>query len=147
VNSGTATGGIKTLYLWFVCDQYYGDGLTAAEFNISGPPGSIFAFTPMNGFLNAGGAINLLLATACNHGPVVAGNWLVLDVPGEFCIVPSTNLMNIGVDCNPNPSLWGNNTIGFNNSGAYPSCAPLYPLCAVVNLEPQSWGKVKAMYR
>jgi hypothetical protein len=83
VNTGTATGGVNTLYLWFVCSGL-SNGLTAAEFNISGPPSSIFAFTPMNGFLNAGGTTNLLLATPCTLGSVVAGNWVILSLPGEY---------------------------------------------------------------
>jgi hypothetical protein len=140
VNSGTPTGGIMNLYLWLQCAL--DGGAAAAEFAVAGPVGSVLAFTPMNGFLNAGGATNLLLATACNAGPVVAGNWLCLSLPGTFCLVPSANNKNVTVDC-VGFVEHTNRTVGFGN-GVTATCFEF--LCIVDYAEPASWGKVKALF-
>ncbi|MGQ0721314.1 MAG: hypothetical protein ACT4PE_07035, partial [Candidatus Eiseniibacteriota bacterium] len=75
--------GIQTLYLWLV-DQCYPDassGLAAAQLRLvsNNAPSSwaILAFTAMNGFLNAGNATDLLLASPCTTAPVVAGSVLI----------------------------------------------------------------------
>jgi hypothetical protein len=143
VNTGLPTGGIVTLFLWLQCAP--DGGAAAAEFDIQGPAGAVLAFTAMNGFLNAGGALNLLLATPCNAGPVIAGNWLCLSLPGDFCLRPSAaNAKNVSVDC----VLFGehtNATIGFGNSGAPANCVEI--LCPTDAVEESSWGEIKGLYR
>jgi hypothetical protein len=96
VNTGLPTGGVLNPHLWLVCAPE--GGAAAFEAGISGPAGSVLAFNVMNGLLNAGTATNNLLATLCNAGPVVAGFWLCLSVPGEFCLVPCVNGKNVSVD-------------------------------------------------
>ncbi|MGQ0721632.1 MAG: hypothetical protein ACT4PE_08680 [Candidatus Eiseniibacteriota bacterium] len=140
MNVGEPTGGIMTLYLWLWCAL--DGGASAAEFDIAGPAGSVLAFTPINGFLNAGGTTNLLLATPCNAGPVVAGSWLCLSLPGEFCLVPSVNGKNVSVDCivfaeHPNQQT------GFAN-GVSPTCVSI---CDWSDTESASWGRVKSLFR
>jgi hypothetical protein len=143
VNSGVPTGGIATLYLWLQCTSP-GDGVAAAEFDMQGPAGAVLAFTAMNGFLNAGGVTNLLLATACTSGPIVAGNWLCLSLPGNFCLRPSAaNAKNVSVDC-VNFQEWPNGTIGFAN-GVAQICADV--LCPPISVETRSWGQIKGLYQ
>ena len=91
-NSGTFTAGILTLYLHYYCTND-GNGLASAEFDIQSTSAAnlVLAFTALNGFLNAGGATNLLLAVGgCPYGPVAAGNFLIsANAPGQYCLVPS----------------------------------------------------------
>jgi hypothetical protein len=140
-NNALPTFGIFNLYLWLHCAEP--GGVAAAEFDIQGPVSAVLAFTAMNGFLNAGGATNLLLATPCNAGPVVAGSWLCLSLPGEFCLVPSVNGKNVGVDCVVFAEHV-NSVNGFVNGEAWPSC---YDPCLLDYVEPASWGRVKSLFR
>jgi hypothetical protein len=141
VNTGLPTGGILNLYLWLQCAP--DGGAAAFEAGISGPAGAVLAFNVLNGFLNAGNATNLLLATPCNSGPVTAGSWLCLSLPGEFCLVPSTGGKNVSVDCVVFAEH-NNGSIGFGNSGAPALCAET--LCATA-VEESSWGEIKGLYR
>ena len=144
-NTGAApTGGVLNIYVWLACAP--ADGLSAAEFDVSGPGGAPLAFTALNGFLNAGGAANLLLATPCTNGPVAAGFALVIDaVPGDYCIVPSAaNGKAVGVDCT-NFLETTISSVGYNNSGGMAACAEA--LCPPVSVEDSSWGSVKSLYR
>ncbi|MEZ5066618.1 MAG: hypothetical protein R3B81_17950 [bacterium] len=79
VNSGTLPDIVSNLYLWLHCATF--DGMSAAEFQVE-TDGSVFlpvAFTPQNGFLNAGTVTHILVAVGgCPSGPVVAGMWTVL---------------------------------------------------------------------
>ena len=79
VNSGTLPEVVTSLYLWLHCTA--GGGMAAAEFQIE-MDDSVFlpvAFTPQNGFLNAGTVTHILVAVGgCPTGPVVAGTWTVL---------------------------------------------------------------------
>jgi len=76
-NAGELGGPFATLYLWVVCAGI--DALSAAGIALHGDL-QVLAFTPHNGFLNAGTADELLLAVGgCPYGPLVAGEILVAD--------------------------------------------------------------------
>ena len=147
-NIGAApTQGLLTLYLWLDCSLGSAQGMSAAEFDLVAPAGSsILGFTPMNGFLNAGGPTNLLLATPCTVGPVTAGSLQVLDLgAGDYCIVSSAeNGKNVSVDCSQFLE-WDNDTVGYGNNGTL-GCVTLSINCEV-STEDSSWGSVKALYR
>ena len=103
-NETTFSGPVDTGYLWFLCDASPQDpGLSAVQFSLAStnPVNTIAAFTPMNGFLNAGDPVNLLLAVGgCPTGPILAGSILVLvDGPGSICIEPPPGDEIIQVNC------------------------------------------------
>jgi hypothetical protein len=123
------------------------DGASAAEFDVSSsnPANIVLAFTALNGFLNAGGATNLLLATPCTNGPVVAGQLIVSsNAPGEYCLVPSGNGKKVTVDCTVFLE-WQNTSAGFSNVGSLPTCTEV--LCFVDSVVEESWSRVKSLYR
>jgi hypothetical protein len=139
-NSVTATPGIVTYYLWYVCADFQRQGMAAAEFDIVPSAGIIhLATTPVNGFLNAGGTPNLLLAVeGCPPGPVVAAELLtfVNPIAGSLCIAPSgANDRKDVVDCDPaNPQIWPFAWIGLET-------------LAPVSVDSESFSEVKARYR
>lgn len=146
VNTGSVTGAPLALYLWLQCAQPA--GMSAAEFDFQTPPGVLnFGFTAQNGFLNAGGNSNLLLAVGgCPTGPVSAGVWNVFNTAaGTYCLVNSAaNGIRVTVDCDPiNPQGWPIGAKGFAVDGAS-SCDE--SLC-IISVEPTSWGEVKSLYR
>jgi len=148
VNTGTPTGGVGTFYLWFNCND--GDGMSAAEFDMVVTGISPLAFTPMNGFLNAGTFPALLLAVGgCPNGPLVAGSILVLDLPGNIAFAPSAANGILGtVDCvTPVPNLWPMEWRGYDNTGAPAPESKPGDLCEVVSVEDGSWGSIKSLYR
>lgn len=144
------------LFLWLMCDNFPdgsgGGGMSAAEFDIvelTGTSGATpSAFGTQNGFLNAGGVTDLLLAVgACPMGAVLAGQFslgpdnFVPDV--ELCIVNSAaNNRNLTVDCLTGLGVT-NATIGFRKTAA-PSC--IDQLCPVP-VHSRSWGEIKGLYR
>ncbi|MGH2570851.1 MAG: hypothetical protein ACRDGR_06475 [bacterium] len=143
-NTGTATSSVTSLYLWFYCSG--SEGMAAAEFDIEASGISHLATTTMNGFLNAGGTSNLLLAVGgCPEGPVLAANLLVLDAPGTLCLVPSAaNGVRGTVDCDElRPSLWNVDWIGYSSRG---DACRVGVLCDSP-LESQAWSQVKSRYR
>ena len=135
VHKVAATGGLATYYLWFYCVGFT-QGLSAAEFDVVASGPIHVATIPVNGFLNAGGVTNLLLAVGgCPSGPVVAANLLVIDNPGSLCLAPSAqNGVKGAVDCTTVPQLWPIEWIGVE----------ILPTTAV---ESESWGEVKQRYR
>ncbi len=146
MNSGSVTGGPQSLYLWLDCAAP--EGMTAAEFDVQLPPGVLnFGFTTQNGFLNAGGAGNLLLAVgACPTGPVVAGSWTVFNTAaGDYCLVASTGSGTIAtVDCDVvTPGVWPITQRGYSTTGT----APCTDALCVIAIEPTTWGGVKSLYR
>lgn len=154
VNQGPIPAAPLPLYLWLFCSQGAppdaGPGMASAEFDLRLPAGVFnFGFTAMNGFLNAGGAGNLLLAVGgCPQGPVVAGVWNVFgSIAGDYCLVASAANGIIGtVDCSPTvPSIHPLRQVGFG-AGVAPSCND-GQLCPPVAVEAQSWGSVKSLYR
>lgn len=144
-NTGTATSALTTLYLWFQCST--DDGMSAAEFAIEASGPAHIGTLPMNGFLNAGGTSNLLLAVGgCPEGPVVAANLLVIDLPGTLCFATSPGTGNRGtVDCrDPVPELWSLDWIGYDSRGS--AACRGGSLCDSP-LDEQAWGQVKGRYK
>ena len=145
-NTGLPANGIATLYLW-LCGS--GEGMASAEFDLCVNDNlQLLAFTPATGFLNAGGASNLLLAAAgCPIGPVVAGDILVLDLGGDICLCPAAaNGNNVTVECTT-LALIPNQYRGYSSFG--PNCeSPQFPnLCGPVSVDDDSWGSIKSLYR
>jgi hypothetical protein len=148
VNTGLPTGGALVLYLWYLAD--WQDGLSAAEFDLTGSI-QVDSFLALNGFLNTGGATNLLLAVGgCPRGPLVAGQILAEDIAGgELCLGPSSaNGDNVSVDCGSagfmrHANLW----TGYSSLGGNPCTNMPDPYVCWVSVEGASWGGVKALYR
>ena len=155
-NQGVPTNGLATLYLWLVCcdvpDQPNGaprlQGMAAAEFDLVPVGMQIFATTTQNGFLNAGGPQNLLLAVGgCPCGPVIAASILVFLTAGEICFAPSAQNGILGtVDCEPLPSLWGMDWVGYSTTGS-PACLQGALCEKPISVEDASWGHIKALYK
>ncbi len=146
VNTGASTGGVVSLGLWLQCGL--GNGMASAEFDlgVSGAM-SVLAFTAMNGFLNAGGSTNLLLAVgACPSGPVLAGTVLIFDNAGDICLVPAGNGNNVTVECGT-LALIDNYYRGYSNVGAPCEHNGETVLCDFISVDDTSWGAVKSLYR
>ena len=146
-NAGTAVAGLVNVYLWYYCTNT-AEGLASAEFDVAGSAAPL-SFTPANGFLNAGGATNMLLAVGgCPGGPVMAGNFLVFDAVGvgfNLCPVASAaNGLNVSVNCVA-LMTYPNDYIGYANDGSTP-CTSIDDLCLTA-VETSSWGAVKCLYR
>lgn len=140
-----------SVHLWMDCSV--GDGISAAEFDLNYvAPASVFgwAFTPLNGWLNAGGTGNLLLAVGgCPTGPVLVGSWSGFNTGGpiahNFCLVPSAATgSKVGVDCSSNPAAWPAKAIGLA-AGVENACAET--LCGPTSVESETWGSIKSLYR
>jgi len=149
VNTGGTVGTLAFIYLWLACTTT--DGVSAAEMDLAYSPAGLgvnIAVTAQNGFLNAGAGNALLLATACQNGPIVAAQIIYQALaPGELCLVPSAaNNLNVSVDCT-NFLTWNNETIGFSFGGAALTCDDGAPLCQTISVEEQSWGQIKGLYR
>lgn len=147
-NQGTFVSGILTLYLHYYCTTNP-TGLASAEFDLasSNPANLVLAFTPMNGFLNAGGASNLLLAVGgCPAGPVAAGSFLIsANIAGQYCLTTSTIGNNVSVNC-VQLNVYDNDWVGYSNDGSGPCTSP-ETLCFTVAVEDASWGAIKSLYR
>jgi hypothetical protein len=151
--------GVQTLYLWFVegCNPVgagESPGIQAAEFDlVTGTSDwSILAFTATNGFLNAGGATNLLLATPCVSTPVVAGNILVSSTgnPGRVGMtVSAANNKAVSVDCNVFEEFAWPGLVRFRGYATSDNSLPAQDHgedCTTTAVEDDSWGAVKALY-
>jgi hypothetical protein len=134
--------GVASIYLWYCYNSP--DGVSAADISVVvNPAGSALplAFVTANGFLNAGGPSNLLLAVGgCPDGPILAGNWLaqVILPSFEWCL----GGLNSSVNCDINPLLFPNDHHGFGNGGFVVACVSgmdenCQPTTAV---ESSSWG-------
>jgi hypothetical protein len=149
VNTGVATFGVTNLYLWLQCAE--GDGMSAAEFDMAVTGFNVLAFTPLSGFLNAGTFPALLLAVGgCPGGPLLAGNMIAIDLPGNIAFAPSAANNILGtVDCvTPVPNLWPMDWRGYDNTGApAPESRPEAYLCEIVSVDDESWGSIKSLYR
>ncbi len=147
VNTGSPSAGVVSIYLWYYCTNT-AEGLASAEFDITGSSLPL-AFTAMNGFLNAGGATNLLLAVGgCPAGPLLAGSFLVNDLGSGFnlCISPSaSNGLNVSVNCVA-LQIYENDFIGYTSDGTTPCQSFTTELCETP-VSATSWGNIKSLYR
>jgi hypothetical protein len=144
-NTGNPTYAVTKLYLWLQCCDT--DGMSAAEFDIETSSISLLATTTQNGFLNAGGTSNVLLAVGgCPCGPMVAAELLVVDSGGTVCLVESAeNSIRASVDCETLPELWPIDWIGYSSAGPDPCGSGR--LCRSELLDDSSWSEIKGLYR
>ena len=145
-NNGAPTGGLATLFLWYVCDNDL--GISAAEFDLDTVP--LAAPTVANGWINLATQPFQWLAIIgqCPSGPMVAASILYIDAAGiNVCIVPSAdNGFNISVDCDQNP--YAHDFIGYDSTGGGPCLQGDAPdLCFTDSVASESWGDIKALYR
>ena len=145
-STGAPVPGLVNVYLWYYCSNV--NGLASAEFDIAGSAAPL-SFTAANGFLNAGGAANLLLAVGgCPSGPVLAGNFLVFDAAGMgFSLCPAAsqaNGLNVSVEC-VTLEVYENDFIGYTSDGS-PPCTSVENLC-IIAMDGKSWASVKGLYR
>jgi hypothetical protein len=153
--------GVATIYLWFTgCNPDPAGGISAAELGIK-PVGdlSVVGFTPLNGFLNAGDALHPLLAAGgCPTGPVVAGSLILLSSGAGIGAVSLIAVLEAGgqsqvwsvvVDCNIQTwtyPQWVRHTGIVTTS--YAGVLEDYGNgCTADSVEPDSWGRVKSLYR
>lgn len=141
-NVGVPTGGLLTLYLWLACSPVA--GATALEGDILGPAGSVLAFSPAIPCLTYFVGSGFWICT-CVNGPVPLGQFLVLSLPGQFCIVPTTSSQILTYDCQSVPQPHATAYIGFSNSGGTPCSAGTCP--GPVSVDATPWGSVKGLYR
>jgi hypothetical protein len=121
--------------------------MSAAAFDLVPSGVQLLAVITQNFYLNAGGTTNLLLAVGgCPCGPVVAANLLTVDLPGSLCIGPSSVAETGTVDCEPSPTLWGMDWVGYDNSAA-PPCAMGIVCEKPIAVEAKSWSEIKGLYR
>ena len=161
VNTGPdGAGGVVTYYLWYVVGCYTPpqdpnlEGMAAADFGLY-PLGDwqIIAFTAQNGFLNAGGSTNLLLAVGgCPTGPIVAGNILVTGTAGGIRLgIGSTPELTSTVDCTINPAAWTWPAFvrftGFVTDGSGLTLQDHGNGCTTIAVDESSWGEIKSLYR
>jgi len=142
VNTGLPNGSTDNLYLWLASSD---EGMAAAEMSLdSTPPGQVLAFNVLNGFLNAGNAVNLLLAVGgCPSGPLVAGSILILHfAPLSVCLGGA----NVTVDCSSDPQAWPHDWAGYADAGL-PPCSSSRNGCGPTSVDDASWGRIKEIYR
>lgn len=155
--TGPDPSGIVSIYLWFSqgCNPALeGAGMSAAEFKaFANGPWAILAFNTANGFLNAGGPEDLLLAVGgCPTGPVVAGSFLVnASGAGGMRLGPSSLGGARTVDCATNPTAWDWPTFvrfrGCQSTGSATAIQDWGNGCTVDAVEENSWGSIKSLYR
>jgi hypothetical protein len=162
MNTGPDAGGIGivTYYLWYVegCFSPPGDplmeGMSAADIGLY-PLGdwSIVAFSPQNGFLNAGDSTKLLLSvSSCPKDPLIAGNILIQGNIGGIQLGIGTSPETTGVvDCTIDQGVWTwpqyVRFIGFKTDGASVALQDHGNGCTADPVDETSWGSVKSLYR
>ena len=151
VNTTAFVPGLASYYLWLACCNLpdgLQQGMSAAEFSIAmdNAANLILAFTPTSGYLNAGGATNLLLAVGgCPCGPVPAGIILsLMNAPGQLNITPAPNGNKVKVDCETQPQAWPIDWIGL---GIGVPNAGKGDACKFTSVEATTWGAIKGLYR
>ena len=137
------TFGVRSLALWHA---YAKDvPMAAADLTIEGSLAPL-AFTAINGYLNAGDAVNLLLAVGgCPTPPIVAGTILIVDTGGHLYLSGA----RLTVDCVVNDP-WLSATTGWSSDGSSPVefiVAGLGGCGSFDYVEPTSWANVKHLYR
>jgi hypothetical protein len=135
------------LYLWFACNS--ADGATGAEFAVEERRGAGLptAFTPTNIIFDPPALPDVLVLFPCTNAPILAGAFSVgpdaFTPDIELCIVPSSNNLNVTVDCSG--VAWPNTSIGFAKTGGG-TCVD--ELCQMpVSVESGTWGRMKGLYR
>ena len=120
----TSAGSLTTFYLWYLnsCVPSADGGLSTAEFRIDSSGPSIVAFTPQNGFMNAGGTQSVSSGPPPSKGDICHIDWFCL-----YCHpVIGCDLEFQGTPCSPDDNC--------------DDCPP-------TSVETRSWGSAKAKYR
>jgi hypothetical protein len=161
MNTGPDAGGIgvQTYYLWYVegCFSPPGDplmeGMSAADIGLYAlGDWSIVAFSPQNGFLNAGDSTKLLLAVgSCPTGPLVAGNILIQGNVGGIRLGVGQRPSTTGtVDCTIDPDVWTwpqyVRFVGFRTNGSLATLQDEGNGCTADPVDETSWGSIKSLY-
>ena len=152
--------GVTPVYLWYTgCNTADPQpGMAAAEMdaNMSGDFSIIAAFSPQNGFLNAGGSNEklLLIVGGCATGPVVAGNFQAfVEGAGEGTVglrESTDNNWAVVVDCTDQDGWYWPEFVRFQGCGTTGAALPIQDHgagCTTVSVDSESWGGVKALYR
>lgn len=151
--------GPTPIYLWYTgCNGVpAGAGMSAAEFDAVFEGGwSQFGFTPdpVNGFLNAGGPTNLLLAVGgCPTGPMIVGQWTVFGTSGRMRLAKAALSGEAStVDCETTPPgqwFWPEQMrfVGAATDDQATSLQDWGNGCGTDPVSPSSWGSVKSLYR
>ena len=144
------------VYLWFTgCNTVpSGAGMSAAEMDAVLTNWTSFGFTPANGYLNAGGGLDLLLAVgSCPAGPVVAGSWTFFGTNGKVRLGKSVRSdWAVTVDCDdisPLNYAWPGQMrlVGCGTSDFAATLEDWGNGCTGDPVDSITWGNVKALYR
>ncbi len=147
VNTGVASNWVTYLYLWYTYDTGTAGLAHGAGNFVAGGSLQLLAFTTRSPFLTHGPIDYVLLAaTGCPTGPVVAGDLLVLDLPGSVCFEFFDGPYACGRD------LCAAAITGYSSEGepcVIDGGIPGADGCSVppVSVAPDSWGSVKSLYR
>ncbi|MGQ0720278.1 MAG: hypothetical protein ACT4PE_01750 [Candidatus Eiseniibacteriota bacterium] len=105
-------------------------------------PGGVLAFSGPPGVAYIPGT--RLVFPGCPTAPVVLGHFLILSLPGQFCLVPTTSSEVVTLDCQATPQALATSWVGFSNSAGAP-CMDGTP--CPLSVDPTPWGSVKGLYR
>ena len=149
-NVGEIPPGVPhSLYLWLECTEE--DGIIGMEADVEAVGLLYVDFTALNDFINVGaGELLQLGVTRCRSGPLLTGSITVVN-PGDggsVCLTNSkANGTNGSFNCDLAPTVYSNTVRGFATPNFTP-CALGTPLdCVPVSVEPESWGRLKSLYR
>lgn len=147
VNTGVASNGIASLYLWYTYDTGSA-GLVGGSGNfVASGSLQLLAFSPRSPFLTSGPVDHVLLvAGGCPTGPIVAGDLVIVDYPGALCF----EFFDGPYACGPEPGvavITGYSTVGEPcvNDGGVPGADGCH--APPVTVGRNSWGPVKNLYR
>lgn len=148
LNTAPALNDVATYYLWYVCALGGSETWCAAEFGLSydGPVPFGAGITPINGFLNAGTATNLLIAGGHTYGRIIVAYLSVMSLPGTISFTESEAGLTYGLDCLQGMQPWPIEWVGLGLDAPNPVGGTLCednPIAA----GPLTWGRVKGLYR
>jgi hypothetical protein len=148
LNTAPALNDVATYYLWYVCALGGSETWCAAEFGLSydGPVPFGAGVTPINGFLNAGTATNLLIAGGHTYGRIIVALLSVISLPGTISFTASDAGLIYGVDCQQGNLLWPIEWVGLGLDAPAPFGGTLCednPIATRLS----SWGRIKGLYR
>lgn len=153
-NSGAFVPGVQLIYLWLACCNLpdpIQDGTSGAVFGFvnKDPNNIIIASTAVNGFVNFGDGIDLILGVeGCPCGPVVAVQILVLNnFPAGYAIGPGFKGQEVTADCEPERNLYPIAWIGYSNTGKPPQTKGEICKEDPTPVDNSSFGQVKVLYR
>lgn len=154
-NVGPAVAGSLDVYLWLVCIAPpfdYREGTDSFWASLETPLGiQVSAFDAAVG-LNAGDGPHVLMAFPCyrENAPLLLGVFHLEGAgEGSFCLTPHPEWGWGGwlrCDCLGCMAVGIPVQIGYTAGSGAPACAELLP-CGPTPVDPNSWGRVKSLYR